>query len=189
MYSSIDLTEISKILQESATRCYRDGHVVNGFAMTSPLFFKYNILEDLKKIGAIKDNTRLVDLGCGNGCVNLICALEGIESVGIDNNKDLIEECNKNLRLIKPQTDVTFIHADFRNQDLKDFDLVYSYIEPSQTETIIRLFKEKSHDNARLILYIGGDRKEAEKLARKFGLRTELRFGNEARYYFFTKHL
>ena len=226
-------SEISKILHDSAMKLYRDGHVVNGFAMTNPVFFKYHIYEDLKKVGAIDEiaeknaeqtsgqnarKVKLLDLGCGNGCINIISSVLGIDSVGIDNNESMILECQanlkkldefhenfkskngngknenvKSLKLKKAKCD--FIHGDFNSEDsfrssgheIHDFDIIYSYVEEAQAQSIIKFFRERAHDNSRLILNVGGRRENIEKLAKEYDLKTELKYGEESAYFFFRK--
>ncbi len=210
-------SEISRILHDSAMKLYREGHVVNGFAMTNPVFFKYHIYEDLKKVGAIDENNReskLLDLGCGNGCINIISSVLGIKSVGIDNNASMIIECKENLKKVDvfhenfkdknknaknfnntAKAKCEFINGDFNSEssfrdsgyDIHDFDILYSYVEETQAEPIIKFFKDKAHPRSRLILNVGGSRENIEKLAKKHNLKTELKYGEESAYFFFRK--
>jgi len=89
-----------------------------------------------------------IDLGSGDGRVVLIASLF-TNAKGIEVDKELIEKSrqfNKELKL-----DAEFIHNDFYEYDIKDYDVVYSFPDTSINSGLQeKLMKEL---NGKFILY------------------------------------
>jgi len=109
------------------------------------------IFETLKlRFGLIKySNQKLIDLGSGNGQIILYSALNyGIKSIGIEINQDLIKEAKRNMKLLKKQKmyqdklfrKIKFIHGDFHEIDMRDFDFIYIYSLPTMQQYLNHVF-------------------------------------------------
>ncbi|MFW9947215.1 MAG: methyltransferase domain-containing protein [Candidatus Odinarchaeota archaeon] len=109
------------------------------------------IFEILKlKFRLIKNsNQKLVDLGSGNGQIILFSALNyGIKSIGIEINQDLIKEAKKYMKSFKKEKlyhrnlfkKIKFIHGDFFEMDMRDFDFIYIYSLPTMQKYLQHIF-------------------------------------------------
>lgn len=109
------------------------------------------IFETLKlKFRLIKNShQKLVDLGSGNGQVILYSALNyGIKSIGIEINQDLIKDAKRNTKLLKKKKvyqdklfrKIKFIHGDFYEFHMRDFDFIYIYSLPTMQKYLRHVF-------------------------------------------------
>ncbi len=94
-------------------------------------------------------NQKLVDLGSGNGQIILYSALNyGVKSIGIEINLDLIKEAKMYIKLLKKQKlyqrkffrKIKFIHGDFYEMGMGDFDFIYIYSLPTMQKYLKHVF-------------------------------------------------
>ena len=113
--------------------------------------FIQKIFETLKlRFRLIKySNQKLVDLGSGNGQIIFYSALNyGIKSIGIEINQDLIKEAKTYIKLLKKEKlyqrklfrKIEFIHGDFFEIDMRDFDFIYIYSLPTMQKYLQHVF-------------------------------------------------
>lgn len=94
-------------------------------------------------------NQRFVDLGSGNGHIIIYSALNyGIKSFGFEINPDLIKEAKIYIKLLKKRKmyqsklfrKIKFIHEDFYEIDMRDFDFIYIYSLPTMQKYLKHVF-------------------------------------------------
>ncbi len=94
-------------------------------------------------------NQRFIDLGSGNGQIIIFCALNYcIKSFGIEINPDLIKEAKIYIKLLKKKKiyqhklfrKIKFIHGDFYEIDMRDFDFIYIYSLPTMQKYLKHVF-------------------------------------------------
>jgi len=94
-------------------------------------------------------NQKLIDLGSGNGQIIFYSALNyGIKSIGIEINQDLIKEAKRYFKLLKKKKlyqrklfrKIKFIHGDFYEIDVRDFDFIYIYSLPTMQKYLKHVF-------------------------------------------------
>lgn len=94
-------------------------------------------------------NQKLVDLGSGNGQIIIYSALNCcIKSFGIEINPDLIKEAKLYIKLLKKQKmyqrklfrNIKFIHGDFYEIDMRNFDFIYIYSFPTMQRYLHHVF-------------------------------------------------
>ena len=92
-----------------------------GAAVTDEIF------ELFKKIDLSKFN-HLLDLGSGDGKIVLIATLFGIKATGFECDKWLVDNSlniQKSLSNISNINNARFIHKDFHEHDIKDYDVIF----------------------------------------------------------------
>jgi SAM-dependent methyltransferase len=120
------------------------------FLETNHDFLK-DIFESLEfKFGLKRNsNQRFIDLGCGDGRVNLYVALNyGIKSIGFEINPDLIQEAKKKIILLKNQKiykrklfrKIKIKFGDIFQQTLKKFDFIYIFSLPTMQKYLNHVF-------------------------------------------------
>jgi len=94
-------------------------------------------------------NQKIIDLGSGNGQIIFYSALNyGIKSIGIEINQDLVKEAKRYIKLLKKEKlyqrklfrKIKFIHRDFYQIDLRDFDFIYIYSLPTMQKYLQHVF-------------------------------------------------
>ncbi|MGC9049262.1 MAG: class I SAM-dependent methyltransferase [Patescibacteria group bacterium] len=121
----MDIKTAQKILEENK-RNYEE--LAEEFSNTR--IYLWSELQELTKF--VKDNDKILDLGCGNGRLYELFKNRPVEYVGIDNSTKLIEIARRNFQTnskfqilnFKPK----FVVADALNLPFKDseFDLVFA---------------------------------------------------------------
>lgn len=89
--------------------------------------------------------TRVLEVGIGTGTMSIIFSLFGVRSIGIDNNKSIIEKAEETKKMFN--ADVMFKEADATSLpfDNNYFDVVFSqgFFEHFDDKKIIELLKEQ----------------------------------------------
>jgi 16S rRNA G966 N2-methylase RsmD len=93
---------------------------------------------------------KLIDLGSGNGRIIVYSAINyGIKSVGIEIDKNLIEEAIETIKSLKREKKISkkliklieIRNEDLFTQDLRNYDFIYIYSLPSMQKSLNHLFK------------------------------------------------
>jgi len=105
---------------------------------------EYNIIEArnravLTVLESLPDARRLLDVGCGTGQLVIAAAQRGVDSVGIDFAKEMIERCEANRQ--SAGVPATFVFGSFFDMPAPEqaYDVVSAqgfieYVEPEQME-------------------------------------------------------
>lgn len=116
------------------------------------------IFRTLKMKFELAENSKqkLIDLGSGNGCIIIYSALNyGIKSIGIEINLNLITEAKNYIKLLKKENsyqkklfkNITFIHGDLFEVNLKDFDFIYIFSLPTMQTYLHHVFLTAKKDS------------------------------------------
>ena len=90
----------------------------------------------------IKENDKIIDLGCGDGRIIFKAAqMKNCSGVGIDINKDLIEECSKKMEELNLNNKIQFCVDDFSREDFDFYNCncVCFYLVPK----ILKIIENK----------------------------------------------
>ena len=109
-------------------------------------FTAEKVIELLK----IKENDKIIDLGCGDGRI-IIKAIEmrNCNGVGIDINKDLIDECNKKIKENNLNDKIQFFVDDFSREDFDFYgcNCICFYLVPKILKLIENKIKKYIREN------------------------------------------
>jgi len=150
-------------------------------------FGDYNLQESFLRIRdfsyiiellALSNNetSTLLDLGCGSGWTSLMLAKLGVDVVGCDISKDMIEIAQKNAK--KENIDIKFVVSDIEKISFENqFDriLIYDILHhcPDEVKVLQNAFKALKAGGLILVVEPGGKHqydKEAQKIAKRFGV-------------------
>ena len=85
----------------------------------------------------IAADSRVLDLGCGDGRIAIIAAQEfGAKAVGVERDEGRYQKCVKKVTELHLENQVNIIHGDLLKVDLSDADVVTLYLLTSANEKI-----------------------------------------------------
>jgi tRNA G37 N-methylase Trm5 len=91
-----------------------------------------NVVEAMLKLGEVKKDDVLYDLGSGDGRIVVTAAkMYGVRGTGIDINPERIAEANENAKKEGVTDKVRFLNQDLFEADFKDATVVTLYLLPS----------------------------------------------------------
>ncbi len=100
---------------------------IKGFRNPSPRLEQYETPPELASHvlhvallnGDIRDNTIVIDLGCGTGILAIGAALIGARSIGLDLDRDVLEIAKENADIFDVEKQIKWIHGDVRQHPFK----------------------------------------------------------------------
>ena len=101
-------------------------------------FTAEKVIEILK----ITENDKIIDLGCGDGRIVFKAAImKNCKGLGIDINKELIDECNKKMNALNLNNKLQFLVDDFSREDFDFYNCncVCFYLVPK----ILKIIENK----------------------------------------------
>jgi predicted RNA methylase len=101
-----------------------------------------NVIGQALQEANIKENDVLYDLGCGDGRVCIIASKGfGCRSVGIELDKDVVEQAKNNVKLNKLDNLVRIYQGDILKTDFSQATIVYVYLMPELSEKLLPTLK------------------------------------------------
>lgn len=89
------------------------------------------LVEEMLKLGQVKPNDVVYDLGCGDGRIVVMAAEKfGARGVGVDLNPERIREANENARKAGVANRVRFVNANLFDADIRNATVVTLYLLP-----------------------------------------------------------
>jgi len=104
------------------------------------------------ELAEVKPGEVVYDLGCGDGRILIIAAMEfGARAVGVEIRKDLVEKCIKKVKELGLEEKITIIHGNFFNIDISDADVVTLYLLTSVNERLRPKLEKELRPGARVV--------------------------------------
>ena len=106
--------------------------------------------EKVVELLKINENDKIIDLGCGDGrIVFKAVEMKNCSGIGIDINKDLIDECNKKVIKEKLENKLSFYVGDFSrdNFDFYNCNCICFYLVPKILKIIENKIKNYIRQN------------------------------------------
>lgn len=173
----------------------RTGRPLNAFA-SSDLGPAWRTLDAIAR-GNLASGRSFCEWGCGFAAVAGLAALAGFDAVGIEFERDLVEEARRltsdfglNVAvahgnfipqeaeaLVECVGDFTFLREggpdghDLLRRDPDDFDLVFAYPWPGEEESIFRVFDHIAAPEALLLTFHGREGLRVDRKSTNWGSR------------------
>ncbi len=116
-----------------------------------------NEINFIKKYLPLNKYKKIIDVACGTGRIAIPLSKSGYTLLGIDNNKDFINQAKK--EALNNFTNINFINSDYRDlPDILEFDaaiFIYSsfgYFSDRENIKLLRSINTRLRDNGLIIL-------------------------------------
>lgn len=114
----------------------------------------FNVVREMLSFGEVDKEDLLYDLGCGDGRLPLMAAIEcGAKCVGIEIREDLIEAATAAIRKAGMESRVTLIHGDMFQQDLSEATVVTLYLLSAVNAQLRPKFERELKAGTRIVCH------------------------------------
>ena len=103
-------------------------------------------------LAEVKENELVYDLGCGDGRILLMAALDfGARGVGVEIDLRRYRRAKRMVKSLNLTDKIDIIHGDANEVDLSDADVVTLYLTPEANRKLKRKFENELRERARVV--------------------------------------
>ncbi len=103
-------------------------------------------------LAEVKEDELIYDLGCGDGRILLIAALDfGAKGVGVEIDSGRYRRAKRMVKSLNLTDKIDIIHGDVNEVDLRDADVVTLYLTPEANRKLKRKFENELREKARVV--------------------------------------
>jgi protein-L-isoaspartate O-methyltransferase len=110
------------------------------------------IVEQMLKLGELKPDEKMFDLGSGDGRI-VIMAAQKFKAIatGVEFDNDLWKQSSERIRNLGLEKRARIIHGDIVRQDYSSADLITVYLLPTSNDKIRPLLEKQLRKGARIV--------------------------------------
>jgi Methyltransferase domain len=112
------------------------------------------VVDRMLELASVSDKDVLYDIGCGDGRIVITAARRyGARGVGIDIDKAMVEESDRNARMAGVERQVKFICMDATKADISEATVVSLYLLPESNALIRPLLDAQLRPKSRVVCH------------------------------------
>jgi len=112
------------------------------------------VVDRMLELAAVSDNDVLFDIGCGDGRIVITAARRyGARGVGIDIDKAMIEESERNAAAAGVERQVKFVNMDATKADISEATVVSLYLLPESNALMRPLLEAQLRPKSRVVCH------------------------------------
>ncbi len=113
-----------------------------------------SIVEKMLKLGELKANEKMFDLGSGDGRIVIMAAQKfRAFSTGVEFDADLFKQSTDRIKSLGLEKRARIIHGDILKQDYSSADLITVYLLPASNDKVRPLLERQLKKGARVVAH------------------------------------